>query len=65
MIHRHVTNIDEKTKYRKRITKQIAKTSNSIRKKYRALKAGKMEEDIAFGKNSSFDNSLIPTSTMD
>jgi len=26
--------------------KQIAKTSNSIRKKYRALKTNKMEEDI-------------------
>ncbi|KYQ49806.1 hypothetical protein ALC60_11117, partial [Trachymyrmex zeteki] len=32
---------------RERIAKEIAKTSNSIRKKYRALKTGKMEEDIA------------------
>jgi len=29
----------------KRITKQIAKTSDSIRKKYRVLKTDKMEED--------------------
>jgi len=34
-------------KDREKIAKQIAKTSDSIRKKYRALKAGKMEEDIA------------------
>ncbi|KYQ52380.1 hypothetical protein ALC60_08543, partial [Trachymyrmex zeteki] len=32
---------------RKRIAKEIAKTSDSIRKKYRALKTGKIEEDIA------------------
>lgn len=32
---------------RERIVKQIAKTSDSIRKKYRALKTGKMEEDMA------------------
>jgi len=32
---------------RERIVKQIAKTSDSIRKKYRALKTGKMDEDIA------------------
>jgi hypothetical protein len=32
---------------REKIAKQIAKTSESIRKKYRALKTGKMEEDIA------------------
>ncbi|KYQ53669.1 hypothetical protein ALC60_04233 [Trachymyrmex zeteki] len=32
---------------RERIAKEIAKTSDSIRKKYRALKTGKMEEDIA------------------
>jgi len=31
----------------KEIVKEIAKTSDSIRKKYRALKIGKMEEDIA------------------
>jgi len=39
--------MDEEIKDRERIAKQIAKTSDSIRKKYRALKAGKMEEDIA------------------
>lgn len=32
---------------REKIVKQIAKTSDSIRKKYRALKTGKMDEDIA------------------
>ncbi|KYQ53603.1 hypothetical protein ALC60_00518 [Trachymyrmex zeteki] len=32
---------------RERIAKEIVKTSDSIRKKYRALKIGKMEEDIA------------------
>lgn len=32
---------------RERIAKQIAKTSESIRKRYRALKTGKMEEDVA------------------
>jgi len=47
MIHRHVTNMDEEIKDRERIAKQIAKTSDSIHKKYHALKAGKMEEDIA------------------
>ncbi|KYQ50668.1 hypothetical protein ALC60_10240 [Trachymyrmex zeteki] len=31
---------------RERIAKKIAETSDSIRKKYRALKTGKMEEDI-------------------
>jgi len=100
--------MDEEIKDRERIAKQIAKTSDSIRKKYRALKAGKMEEDIALERhfkpiveplkqiventvgeksdvesgdnetsflgeeepkpkrkrsNTSFDNSLIPTST--
>jgi len=30
-----------------RIAKQIAKTSDSIRKKYRVLKTGKINEDIA------------------
>jgi len=39
--------MNEEIKDRKRIAKQIAKTSDSIRKKYRALKAGKMEENIA------------------
>jgi len=34
-------------KDREKIVKQIAKTSNSIRKNYRVLKNGKMEEDIA------------------
>jgi len=104
MIHQHVTNMEEEIKDRERIAKQIAKTSDSIRKKYRALKAGKMEEAIALEpfieplkqiventvgeksdvesgenetfflgeeepkskrkrSNTSFDNSLIPTST--
>jgi hypothetical protein len=35
---------------RERIAKQIAKTSDLIRKKYRALKTGKIEEDIALEK---------------
>jgi len=39
--------MDEEIKDRERIAKQIAKTSDSIRRKYRTLKAGKMEEDIA------------------
>ena len=30
-----------------KIAKEIAKMSDSIREKYRALKIGKMEEDIA------------------
>jgi len=47
MIHRDVNNIDEEIKDRERIAKQIAKTSDSICKKYRALKAGEMKEDIA------------------
>ncbi|XP_071579217.1 uncharacterized protein [Temnothorax nylanderi] len=37
----------EEIRERERIANQIAKTSNSIRKKYHALKIGKMEEDIA------------------
>ncbi|XP_077258537.1 uncharacterized protein LOC143895357 [Temnothorax americanus] len=37
----------EEIRERERIANQIAKTSNSIRKKYHALKTGKMEEDIA------------------
>lgn len=32
---------------REKIAREIAKTSESIRKKYRALKTGKMEEDVA------------------
>ncbi|KYM95056.1 hypothetical protein ALC62_14302 [Cyphomyrmex costatus] len=38
-------------KDRERIAKQIAKTSDLIRKKYRALKTGKIDEDIALEKN--------------
>ncbi|KYN05742.1 hypothetical protein ALC62_03328 [Cyphomyrmex costatus] len=38
-------------KDRERIAKQIAKTSDSIRKKYRALKTGKIDEDIALEKH--------------
>ena len=34
-------------KGREKIAKEIAKTSDSSRKTYRALKTGKMEEDIA------------------
>src|SRR5215469_4244392 len=34
-----------------KIVKQIAKTSDSIRKKYRALKTGKMEENLALEKH--------------
>ncbi|KYN41671.1 hypothetical protein ALC56_03910 [Trachymyrmex septentrionalis] len=37
-------------KDRERIAKQIAKTSDSIRKKYRALKTGKIKEDIPIKK---------------
>jgi len=43
--------MDEEIKDRKRIAKQTAKTSDSIRKKYHALKTGKMEEDIALKKH--------------
>jgi len=49
--------MDEKIKNRE---KQIVKTSDSIRKKYRALKAGKMEEDIALEKH--FKPTLSPLS---
>jgi len=97
--------MDEEIKDRKKIAKHIAKTSDSIRKKYRALKAGgdialerhfkaiveplqivkntvgeksdveSGEDETFFFKedepkpkrkqsNSSFDNSLIPTSTL-
>ncbi|KAL6259328.1 hypothetical protein P5V15_009243 [Pogonomyrmex californicus] len=34
-------------KDREKIAKQITKTSDSIRKKYRALKTGKIDEDVA------------------
>jgi len=49
---RYVDNISnmnnrKKLKNREKIAKQIAKTSDSICKKYRVLKTGKMEEDIA------------------
>ncbi|XP_077256460.1 uncharacterized protein LOC143894198 [Temnothorax americanus] len=37
----------EEIRERERIANQIAKTSDLIRKKYHALKTGKMEEDIA------------------
>ncbi|KAL6265838.1 hypothetical protein P5V15_002659 [Pogonomyrmex californicus] len=37
----------DNTKDREKIAKQIAKTSDSIRKKYRALKTGKIDEDVA------------------
>jgi len=43
-------------KDRERIAKQIAKTSDSIRKKYRALKTGKIKEDI--GCRDTFSLSL-------
>ncbi|KYN21765.1 hypothetical protein ALC57_05866 [Trachymyrmex cornetzi] len=37
----------DNSKDREKVAKEIAKTSDSIRKKYRALKTGKMNEDIA------------------
>ncbi|KYN27940.1 hypothetical protein ALC57_02651 [Trachymyrmex cornetzi] len=37
----------DNSKDREKVVKEIAKTSDSIRKKYRALKTGKMDEDIA------------------
>ena len=40
-------NNSKKLKDRERIAKEIAKTSDLIRKMYRALKTGKIEEDIA------------------
>jgi len=43
--------MDEEIKDRERIAKQIVKTSDLIRKKYRALNAGKMEEDTALEKH--------------
>lgn len=39
------SNSSKEIKDRERIAQQIAKTSNSIRKKYHALKTGKIEED--------------------
>jgi len=42
--------MDEEIKDCERLAKQITKTSNSIYKKYRALKTGKMEKDIALEK---------------
>jgi len=47
MIHPYITNMDEEIKDHERIAKQIAITSDSFCKKYCALKARKMEEDIA------------------
>jgi len=47
MKHQHVINMDKEINDCERIPKQIAKTSDSIHKKYRALKVGKMEKDIA------------------
>ncbi|XP_071576438.1 uncharacterized protein [Temnothorax nylanderi] len=41
----------EEIRERERIANQIAKTSDSIRKKYHALKTAKMEEDIALEKH--------------
>ncbi|KYN28194.1 hypothetical protein ALC57_02394 [Trachymyrmex cornetzi] len=37
----------DNSKDREKVAKDIAKTSDSIRKKYRALKTGKIDEDIA------------------
>ncbi|KYN19188.1 hypothetical protein ALC57_08482 [Trachymyrmex cornetzi] len=42
----------DNSKDREKIAKEIAKTSDSIRKKYRALKPGKMEKDIALERHS-------------
>jgi len=42
--------MDEEIKDCKMLAKQIAKTSDSIYKKYRALKTGKTEKDIALEK---------------
>lgn len=39
--------IDKEIRDREKIAREIAKTSESIRKKHRALKTGKMDEDIA------------------
>ncbi|KAL6268287.1 hypothetical protein P5V15_001404 [Pogonomyrmex californicus] len=46
MLIRQVGNMNN-IKDREKIAKQIAKTSDSIRKKYRALKTSKIAEDIA------------------
>ncbi|EZA50297.1 hypothetical protein X777_11283 [Ooceraea biroi] len=42
---------EEEIHDREKIAKQIAKTSEAIRRKYRALKTGRMEEDIALEKH--------------
>jgi len=44
-------NNSKELKDRERIAKQIAKTSDLIRKKYCALKTSKIEEDIALEKH--------------
>ena len=41
----------DNNKERERIAKQFAKTSELIRKKYRALKTSKIEKDIALEKH--------------
>ncbi|KAL6268043.1 hypothetical protein P5V15_001127 [Pogonomyrmex californicus] len=43
--------MNNSNKDRERIVKQIAKTSDSIHKKYRTLKTDKIEEDIALEKH--------------
>jgi len=40
----------DNNKDHEKIVKEILKTSDSIRKKYRALKTGKIEEDIILKK---------------
>ena len=48
---------------RKAIVKDIAKTSESIRQKYRALKTGKMEEDVELERHFKpiiFETTKIP-----
>lgn len=42
-----MNNIVMDIKNREKVAKEIAKTSESIRKKHRALKTGKIDEDIA------------------
>jgi len=42
---------NKELKNRERIAKQIAKTSDSIHKKYRALKTGKIKENIGLEKH--------------
>ncbi|EGI65475.1 hypothetical protein G5I_06035 [Acromyrmex echinatior] len=48
------TDKETRNKDREKIVKEITKTSDSIRKKYRALKTGKIEEDIALEKHFKF-----------